>query len=141
MQAQEALQLKIEVLQDVVQLDRPCPVRVTLSNEGPDRALVNGRLAVGYRRSLARELYGELIELATGQPALIYEVDYDRPFSPPSDYVWLSSGERVSTSFDLWQWYAPTQAGIYRLVIYYQADEQLAEAPRGLSPASMPVTR
>ena len=129
MQAQAALQLLVEILVDPIRLDRHCPTRVTLANTGQDRALVNGRLAVGYRGGLARELYAELIDLTTGGPALIYEVDYDRPFSPPSDYVWLSPGESIATTFDLWKWYAPIGAGRYRLTMYYQADEPLAEAP------------
>jgi hypothetical protein len=129
MKAQQALQLAVEILQDPVHLDRRCPVRVTLSNAGSDPVLVNGRLAVGYRGNLARELYAELIDLATGGPALIYEVDYDRSFSPLSDYIWLNPGESISTGFDLWEWYAPIGAGRYRLVMYYQADERLADAP------------
>jgi hypothetical protein len=129
MQAKTALQLAVEIPQQPVRLDRRCWVRVTLSNAGPERVLVNGRLAVGYRGNLARELYAELTDLATGGPALIYEVDYDRRFSPRSDYVWLSPGESLSTTFDLWEWYAPSEAGRYLLVMYYQADEQLADAP------------
>jgi hypothetical protein len=129
MKAQAALHLAVEVLQHPIRLDRHCPVRATLTNTGQDPALVNGRLAVGYRGTLARELYAELIDLATGGPALIYEADYDRSFSPRSDYVWLGPGESISTTFDLWEWYAPIGAGSYRLKMYYQADEPLADPP------------
>jgi hypothetical protein len=129
MKAQAALCLAVEVVQRSIRLDRHCPVRVTLTNTGQDPSLVNGRLAVGYRGTLARELYAELIDLASGGPALIYEADYDRPFSPLPDYVWLAPGESIATTFDLWEWYAPIGAGCYRLLMYYQADEPLADPP------------
>ncbi len=129
MPTQAELQLAVEVLQHPVRLDRRCPVRVTLTNTGQGPALINGRLGVGYRGALARELFAVLIDLATGGPTLIYEADYDRSFSPPSDYVWLGPGESVSTTFDLWEWYAPIGAGCYRLLMYYQADEPLADPP------------
>ncbi|MEP0825169.1 MAG: hypothetical protein HRF40_06765 [Nitrososphaera sp.] len=90
--------------------------------------MVNKRLAIGYRDNISREIFADLINLDTGEPARIDAVDYNRNFSPASDYVYLQPGETISTLFDLFEWYPPVYDGTYRLVVYYQADEPMATA-------------
>jgi len=85
-------------------------------------------MAVGYRDNLSREIFADLIDAETGQPARIDAVDYNRNFSLASDYIYLNPDESISTSFDLLEWYPPVEGGTFKLVVYYQADEPLATA-------------
>lgn len=129
MDEQPNLRLEAALPPSPVPLSQPCPVTVRLVNEGAAPVMVNRRLAVGYRDHHARELFAELREADTGQPAPIRPVDYERQFSPPEDYGYLAPGESISQSFDLFGWYAPQKGGRYQLVVYYQADEPLAKPP------------
>lgn len=123
------LALEVRLTEKSLHLGEACPVEITLRNVGKTRLLVNRRLAVGYNKSLSRELFADLVNLRTGKPTKIHEVDYDRDFPRPSDYSYLEPGESVFTSFDLFEWYAPVRAGSYQLTIHYQADEPLASPP------------
>jgi len=129
-----ALRLEVEILRQPITMDRPCPIWITLWNEGDEPLWVNSRMAVGYRDNVSRELYAELSDAATGLPARVYEVDYDRPYAAPEDYALLEAGGSLCASFDLWQWYRLAEPGRYRLVFYYQADEQPAPAPAEVTP-------
>jgi hypothetical protein len=109
------------------------PVTVRLRNVGSDIAIVNKRLAMGYRDSLARELFAD-IEDASGDAVEVDRVDYDRDFSLATDYVELPPGAEVTTTIDLLEWYPIRKPGAYRVVIHYQADEPMASPPDGAVP-------
>lgn len=129
MNALKKLIIQVTGLARKLHLEEPCPVEVQLINEDKAPLLVNARMAVGYRDTLSRELYVDLVDIESGLPAEIMVVDYKREFSPKSDYVELHPGHSVGSSFDLFKWYRPIRAGNYRMVVYYQADEPLASAP------------
>jgi hypothetical protein len=59
-------------------------------------------------------------------------VDYNRDFSSAEDYRSLDYGEAIETNFDLFDWYRPTESGEYKLIVFYQADELLAQPPAGM---------
>jgi hypothetical protein len=134
MDEQPKLRLEVALPPSPVSLSQPCPVTVRLVNEDTVPLMVNRRLAVGYRDHHARELFADLRQAATGQPASIRQVDYERQFSPPEDYGTLEPGESISQSFNLFDWYAPQKGGSYQLIVYYQADEPLAKPPPEVVP-------
>jgi hypothetical protein len=105
------------------------PMAVTLSNRGAAPATVNRRLALGYRDVPVRELFAVVADADSGLPAAHEVVDYDRPPSPPADYVRLDPGASVSAEVDLFEFYAPRAPGRYRVTLFYQADGPLAEPP------------
>jgi hypothetical protein len=111
---------------------RPCRVQAILANSGPEAVLVNRRMALGYRDHVARELYADLLEAGSRKPAKYREVDYEREFSPPSDYIALAAGQEISSTFDLFKFYKPDRPGAYELTLHYQADEELAQTPDGI---------
>lgn len=122
------LELKIDLEKNRIHLGESCQVLVKLSNEGKKAQVVNRRMAVGYRDNISREIFAELIDLDTGESPRIDFVDYNRDFSPTSEYVYLYPGQTISTSFDLSEWYPLINEGSYKLVVFYQADEPLATA-------------
>jgi len=128
----ETLDLKVHILTQPARLSHPCKIEVRLTNQSLNPVLINRRLAVGYRDSHARELFAEVLKPESGEivskPALLY----NRNFSSPDDYVWLSPGQSIATSFDLFEWYILPSAGNFELVVYYQADEPLATKPADL---------
>lgn len=132
MNSQSNLSVEVRLPERPIYLSRPYMVELRLINTGQVRLLINGRLAVGYRNNLSRELFADLLDPVSGRQAKIVEVDYNRDFSPLADYIFLESGQSVSGSFDLIKWYAPVKAGTYRLVVHYQADEPLASTPQGV---------
>jgi hypothetical protein len=143
----ETLDLKVRILTQRARLSYPSKIEVRLTNQSPNPVLINRRLAVGYRDSHARELFAEVLNPETreivSKPAQLY----NRNFSSPDDYVWLASGQSVSTTFDLFEWYTLPSAGDFELIVYYQADEPLAAKPPGLlagtyasEPVSLSVT-
>jgi hypothetical protein len=113
---------------DSCALGQPCPVRVTVTNGGGAPARINKRLAVGYRDSAAREVFAtwERADAPGTAPTLVTR-DYQR--DDATEYAMLAPGESVSTEFDLWRWYRPTEAGTYRIVFHYQADEKHRGTP------------
>ena len=109
-------------------LGQPCPVTVTVTNRGGEPVRVNKRLAVGYRDSAAREVFAtvERADPPGGAPTLVTR-DYQR--DDATEYGMLAPGESIQTEFDLWRWYRPTEAGTYRIVFHYQADEKHRGTP------------
>jgi hypothetical protein len=104
---------------------------VRLRNVGDEAVLVNRRLEPGYRDSLSRELFVDVLD-ENGEPAPTAELDYTRPWPSPSDYVELAPGEEIASSLDLFRWYRPQQPGRYRIVVHYQADEPSASSPENV---------
>jgi len=104
-------------------------LNVRLINHGEKPVIVNKRLAFGYRDSFSRELFADLLEAEGSRPAKIRLARYDRDFSQPSDYVVLGPQEEISKPVDLFKYYLPASPGHYRLILHYQADEELANAP------------
>lgn len=137
------LVLQIEPFPEKVPLRKPIEVKVRLVNEGTERVLVNSRMAVGYENSLSRELYLQLERVDRPEDLAYIEYDINREFSPPGDYRWLKPGEAVTASFDLLDYYHITKPGTYRLTLFYQADEELADPPEEIYTATVrsePVT-
>lgn len=128
-----SLKVKAVLAEASVASGAPCVMTVQVSNDASETVLVNSRMAVGYADSLSRELFVEMIDVATGVPPKMVEIDYERPFSPTVDFVPLLPGETVSARFDLFDWYAPLSKGRFRIVVHYQADEPLAKAPDGVA--------
>lgn len=130
--AMETLGLEVRILTQPVRLSYPCKVELRLTNRSLDSVLVNRRLAVGYRDSVARELFVEVFKRGSGevvgQEALLYE----RDFSSIDDYIWLAPGQSIATSFDVFEWYTLPSPGELELVVCYQADEPLAPKPAEL---------
>ena len=116
------------------QTDRsePLPVEVRLRNISDEPLVVNRRLEPGYRDSLSRELYFDLLG-ENGEPAPVSELDYTRQWPVPEDYVELAPGEDISASFDLFHWYRPQRPGRYRLVVHYEAAEPGASPPHDVA--------
>jgi len=121
--------VEVTIIDPPVMMGKPCNLKVVVRNTGDSAVTVNSRLAVGYKNSLARELFAELTDAATNNPAPYYESDINRDFSGPGDYKVLQPGASVSTTFDLYEYYNPMKSGKYRLIISYQADEPLATVP------------
>jgi hypothetical protein len=134
--AMETLDLKVRILTQPVRLSYPCKIEVRLTNRSLDAVLINRRLAVGYRDSVARELFVEVYKRESGEVVSQKALLYQRNFSSPEDYVWLAPGQSIATSFDLFEWYSLPSAGEFELVVCYQADEPLAPKPAGLLPGT-----
>lgn len=126
----QTLEVEVSLPPGPLRLGEPCPVAVAVRNRGAVAVMVCTRLAPGYRNSISRELFADLLQ-ADGSPAEHMVVDYDRDLPPPSAYSELAPGDAVCGSFDLFEWYAPVRPGSYRLVLHYQADEPLAARPPG----------
>ena len=129
MQEPEQLSLEIERMDEHCRRSQPCILNVRLINTGQKPITVNQRMALGYRDSLSRELFADLVEAESNQPAKIRLARYDRDFSESSDYVILSPQQELSKPVDLFKYYLPANPGKYRLTLHYQADEELAQAP------------
>ncbi len=127
------LRLEIELPEMPLSPQGSRRIKARLTNTGEAAIVINRRLAVGYRDHLARELFAELRNPETGTHISVQEVDYDRAFSPPSDYGPLEPEQSVEASFDFFEWYHPMKGGTYLLILHYQADEPLAKAPPGLA--------
>jgi len=123
------LEIIVQLPSEPIYPGAPCPIEITIVNQTVEPVMINRRLAIGYSNCLARELFIKLRDAKTGSEVPIREVDYQRDFSPPSDYGFLPPGEKVSVSFDLFEWYEPVNPGTYLLVVHYQADEPLADPP------------
>jgi len=130
--AMETLDLKVRILTQPVRLSDPCKVEVRLTNRSHDAVLINRRLSVGYRDSVARELFVEVYKRASGELAGQKAQLYQRNFSSPEDYVAVAPGQSVATSFDLFEWYSLPSDGEFELIACYQADEPLAPKPAEL---------
>ncbi len=113
---------------DVAPLGQPFPVRLTVANTSGRPLRINRRLAMGYRASIARELFvsWEPADAPGTEPALVTK-DYQR--DDATEYGLLEPGASVTTELDLWKWYRPTEPGTYRIVVHYQADEASKARP------------
>jgi hypothetical protein len=132
----ETLDVQVRILTQSVRLSHPCKVEVGLTNRSPDAVLINRRLAVGYRDSVARELFVEVYKRGSDEVISQKALLYQRNFSSPEEYVWLAPRQSIATSFDLFEWYSLPSAGEFELVVCYQADEPLAPKPDGLLPGT-----
>jgi hypothetical protein len=130
--AMKILDLTVRILTQPVRFSYPCNVEVRLTNRSLDAVLVNRRLAVGYRDSVARELFVEVFKRESGEVVSQEALLYERDFSSIEDYVWLAPGQSIATSFDLFEWYSLPSAGEFELIVCYQADESLAPKPAKL---------
>ena len=129
----QILEMQVQLPSEKIHLGSPYMVTVHLKNPGSTPVLINPRLAVGYRNHLAREIFVEMNN-ESGHPVKISENDYNRDFLPTGEFTQLQPGDSISTKFDLFDWYLPKRPGRYTLVIHYQADEDLADAPEGVIP-------
>ena len=109
----------------------PAPVAVRVTNAGEEPALVNRRLAPGYRDSTSRELWADIRD-ETGAPAAVATIDYERDLPGPGDYGDLAPGESIATEFDLFHYARPRLPGRYIVTVVYQADEAAADPPAGI---------
>ena len=134
MSVMQTLRVEARIQTDPVRRSEPCRVKVELTNPQASPVLVNGRLGVGYRNSLDRELFAEVYRRGEGQVISRESLLYQRDPSDANDYVWLKPGEAISTSFDLFEWYELPGPGEYELVVSYQGDESPDGDPEGLLP-------
>jgi hypothetical protein len=125
--------LRLEASLPQARTDRsePFPVEVRLRNVAEAPLVVNRRLEVGYRDSLSRELFVDILT-EDGEPAPTAELDYTRQWPSRSDYGELGPGEELDASFDLFRWYRPLEPGRYRIIVHYQADEPAASPPENV---------
>jgi hypothetical protein len=126
------LRVEARVPDDPIRWGGPGLVELTLTNEGDEPLVVNARLAPGYRDSSSRELFAEVFRPGSDEPAAAESLYYDRHPPRREDYVELGSGESLTDSFDLLEWYRLPEPGAYELVVYYHADEPLAVDVPGL---------
>jgi len=109
----------------------PAPVAVTVTNVSDAPVVVNRRLAPGYRDSTSRELWADIHD-ATGAPAEVATIDYERDLPGPGDYGELAPDESISGGFDLFHYARPRHPGRYTVTVVYQADEAAADPPGGV---------
>ena len=128
----QPIRIDVQILTQPARRSSPCNVDVRLTNQNARPVLINGRMAVGYRDSQARELFAEVFRPGSDEVISNRTQLYKRDFSPPEDYIWLVPGQTVSTSFDLFAWYSLPSAGDYELAVVYQADEPLGAKAEGL---------
>lgn len=126
-----SLRVDAHVRTGTVRLADPCTVEVVVANDSDDAAVVNGRLAVGYRDSQSREVFIDIVRPGSEEGLGVETQLYQRDWAAPSDYVTVAPGEAVRASFDLFEWYSVPGPGEYEFVVSYQADERLAAPPPG----------
>jgi hypothetical protein len=130
--AMKVLQIDVKVLTQPVRLSGPCMIEVRITNKSHQSVVLNRRLSVGYKNSLSRELFIEVFEEGSNEVVSREGLLYERAFSSPDDYVRVEPEQSIGTSFNLFEWYTLRSPGQYELVVYYQADENLALKPAGL---------
>lgn len=128
----DMLELKVQLPDIPVYLNHPLPVKVTLFNKGDAPVLVNTRMSVGYPKSVSRELYADLKNLDTGNPAGFDPLDINRDFATAADYKLLNPLDSIFTTFDLLKYYPLKKSGNYELILHYQANEKMAKSPSGI---------
>jgi hypothetical protein len=126
------LRLEASLARTRTDRSEPLPLDVRLRNASDEPVVVNRRLEPGYRDSLSRELYVDVLD-EDGEPAPTAELDYTRPWPSPADYVELGPGEELAASFDLFHWHRPLEPGRYRLVVHYEAAEPGASPPENVA--------
>jgi len=130
--AMKVLQIDVKVLTQPVRLSGPCMIEVRITNKSHQSVVLNRRLSVGYKNSLSRELFIEVYEKGSNEVVSNEALLYERALSSPDDYVRVEPEQSIGTSFNLFEWYTLRSPGQYELVVYYQADENLAPKPAGL---------
>jgi len=130
--AMKVLQIDVKVLTQPVRLSGPCMIEVRITNKSHQSVVLNRRLSVGYKNSLSRELFIEVFEKGSNEVVSNEALLYERALSSPDDYVRVEPEQSIGTSFNLFEWYTLRSPGQYELVVYYQADENLAPKPAGL---------
>jgi hypothetical protein len=129
--AMKVLQIDVSLTQPV-RLSAPCMIEVRITNKSHQSVVLNKRLSVGYKDSLSRELFIEVFEKGSNEVVAHEALLYERDLSSPDDYVRVEPEQSIATSFNLFEWYALRSPGEYELVVYYQADEDLAPKPADL---------
>jgi hypothetical protein len=132
----ESKEKKLEIkfnIPDKIRDGQPCEIVVEVKNISSSETIVNKRLSVGYQNSLSRELYIIICHEGLTENVGIQKVLYERSFSSHEDYVKLLPGKKISTKFNLFDWYEFPKAGNYTLQVCYQGDEKLAYKPDGLA--------
>jgi hypothetical protein len=110
-------------------LNQPFWVEITLKNAGDSPLLINTRFAMGYKTSISRELYAELVDKTAPQNAVYSPVKINRDDPGVTDYSLLKSGKLITKKIDLFHYYHPRNPGKYRITIFYQADEVCKNKP------------
>lgn len=110
-------------------LNQPLWVTITLKNAGDSPLLINTRFAMGYKISISRELYAELVDETALQNAVYSPVKINRDDPVTTDYSLLQSGKSITKKIDLFHYYHPRKPGKYSITIFYQADEALKNRP------------
>ncbi len=110
-------------------LNQPLWVEITLKNTGNSPLLINTRFAMGYKISVSRELYAELVDETISQNTVYSPVKINRDDPGATDYSLLQSGKSITKKIDLFHYYHPRNPGKYSITIFYQADESLKNRP------------
>lgn len=110
-------------------LNQPLWVTITLKNAGDSPLLINTRFAMGYKISISRELFAELVDETAPQNAVYSPVKINRDDPGNTDYSLLQSGKFITKKIDLFHYYHPRKPGKYSITIFYQADEALKNRP------------
>lgn len=110
-------------------LNQPLWVEITLKNTGGTPVLINTRFEMGYKISISRELYADMVDEAAPQIAAYSPVKINRDDPVVTDYSLLQSGKSISKKIDLFHYYHPRKPGRYRITLFYQADEALKNRP------------
>jgi hypothetical protein len=113
-------------------LNQPFWVEITLKNMGESPVLINTRFAMGYKISISRELYAELVYETAPQNAVYSPVKINRDDPGVTDYSLLQSGKSITKKIDLFHYYHPRKPGRYSITIFYQADEALKNKPEAV---------
>lgn len=110
-------------------LNQPLWVAITLKNAGDSPLLINTRFAMGYKISISRELYAELVDEIDSQNTVYSTVKINRDDPDTTDYSLLQSGKSITKKIDIFHYYHPRKPGKYSITIFYQADEALKNTP------------
>lgn len=123
------LELTANFQSESAYLNQPLWVAITLKNAGDSPLLINTRFAMGYKISISRELYAELVDETDPQNTVYSTVKINRDDPDTTDYFLLQSGKSITKKIDLFHYYHPRKPGKYSITIFYQADEALKNTP------------
>lgn len=113
-------------------LNQPLWVEITLIYTGDSPLLINTRFAMGYKTSISRELYAEMVDETAPKIAAYSPAKINRDDPSMTDYSMLQSGESISRKLDFFHYYHPRRPGKYSIAIFYQADEALKNRPASI---------
>lgn len=126
------LELTANFQSETAYLNQPFWIEITLKNLGESSVLINTRFALGYKISISRELYAELVDETAPQNAVYSPVKINRDDPCSNDYSLLQSGKSVTKKIDFFHYYHPRKPGKYKITIFYQADEALKNRPEAV---------